>query len=323
MDTIKNYLENMFINLPCTPEVKKAKQELWQMMEDKYNELKAEGHSENEAIGIVISEFGNLEDLSDALGIHEEVKSHGTYDQDGISVSMEEARRYISDRILYSVRIGLGVMLCICSPIGCIIGSSSMNEKAMIAGVALLFIMIAMAVGLFIYSGIRMEIWREYRHRRILIDFETRNYLIEQQVGYRPLYALFITLGVILCIISVIPVAVVGGLSETPEQAVLGMTAVMFLLVGSGVMLILMGDMRYHAYTTLLGEGRRSNRYYNKGVRMTGTGEKIMSIYWPTVTCIYLITSFLTFDWGTTWIIWPVAGMLSHMIRVLFGQNGE
>lgn len=57
METIKNYLENMFSHLPNTPEVQKAKYELYQMMEDKYNELISEGKSDNEAIGIVISEF--------------------------------------------------------------------------------------------------------------------------------------------------------------------------------------------------------------------------------------------------------------------------
>ena len=39
METIRNYLENMFLNLPNTPEVYIAKNELWQMMEDKYTDL--------------------------------------------------------------------------------------------------------------------------------------------------------------------------------------------------------------------------------------------------------------------------------------------
>lgn len=69
METIKNYLENMFSHLPNTHEVQKAKYELYQMMEDKYNELISEGKSDNEAIGIVISEFGNLDELADSLGI--------------------------------------------------------------------------------------------------------------------------------------------------------------------------------------------------------------------------------------------------------------
>lgn len=66
METIRNYLETMFSHLPNTPEVIRAKNELWQMMEDKYNELKEEGKSENEAIGTVISEFGNLDEIGRA-----------------------------------------------------------------------------------------------------------------------------------------------------------------------------------------------------------------------------------------------------------------
>ena len=68
MEAIRNYLETMFLNLPNTPEVYKAKNELWQMMEDKYTELKNEGKSENEAVGTVIAEFGNLDELQKILG---------------------------------------------------------------------------------------------------------------------------------------------------------------------------------------------------------------------------------------------------------------
>ena len=75
MEAIRNYLETMFLNLPNTPEVYKAKNELWQMMEDKYTELKAEGKSENEAVGTVISEFGNLDELAKDLGIEQIVHS--------------------------------------------------------------------------------------------------------------------------------------------------------------------------------------------------------------------------------------------------------
>lgn len=67
MDTIKSYLETMFANLPATAEVLKAKDELWGMMEDKYNELISEGKSENEAVGTVISEFGNLDELAETI----------------------------------------------------------------------------------------------------------------------------------------------------------------------------------------------------------------------------------------------------------------
>ena len=47
MNTIRNYLESMFAKLPNTPEVIKAKCELGQRREDKYNELISEGKSDN------------------------------------------------------------------------------------------------------------------------------------------------------------------------------------------------------------------------------------------------------------------------------------
>ena len=71
METIRNYLSTMFAGLPDTPEVRKAYEELAAMMEDKYTELIAEGCGENEAVGTVISEFGNLEELAQTLGIEE------------------------------------------------------------------------------------------------------------------------------------------------------------------------------------------------------------------------------------------------------------
>ena len=69
METIKSYLEAMFANMPNTPEVKKAKDELLTMMEDKYNEMIADGVNENTAVGTVISEFGNLDELAEDLGL--------------------------------------------------------------------------------------------------------------------------------------------------------------------------------------------------------------------------------------------------------------
>ena len=52
MNAIRNYLDNMFRNLPNTEEVRRAKTELLEMMEDKYEELIKEGKTENEAVGI-------------------------------------------------------------------------------------------------------------------------------------------------------------------------------------------------------------------------------------------------------------------------------
>ena len=71
METIRNYLNAMFAGLPDTLEVRRAYEELAAMMEDKYTELIGEGCSENEAVGTVISEFGNPEEQAQDLGIED------------------------------------------------------------------------------------------------------------------------------------------------------------------------------------------------------------------------------------------------------------
>ena len=48
---------------------------------------------------------------------------------------------------------------------------------------------------------------------------------------------------------------------------------------------------------------------------------EVMSVYWHTVTCIYLIWSFLTFHWWITWIIWPVAAIIRGLINSAFGTK--
>lgn len=63
MDTIKNYVETLFLEFPNTKEVQRAKQEILTIMEDHYLALIDEGKSEHEAIGQVISEFGSVDEL--------------------------------------------------------------------------------------------------------------------------------------------------------------------------------------------------------------------------------------------------------------------
>ena len=75
METIKNYLENMFSHLPNTPEVQKAKYELYQMMEDKYLEMKAEGKSEN--VVCYISDFRDSVGSGDRYSLYNADKCRG------------------------------------------------------------------------------------------------------------------------------------------------------------------------------------------------------------------------------------------------------
>jgi len=111
MDTIKMYIENLFQSLPKTDEVIKAKDELIAMMEDKYNELKIQGKNENEAIGIVISEFGNIDELKEELGIDNNSSSYEgaatNKNQTVRSISLEETKEFIQSTAKLAFKIAV------------------------------------------------------------------------------------------------------------------------------------------------------------------------------------------------------------------------
>ena len=51
--------------------------------------------------------------------------------------------------------------------------------------------------------------------------------------------------------------------------------------------------------------------------------QDILSLFWPTVTCIYLIWSFLTFRWYISWIIWPIAAVIERVVRMALGSTSS
>lgn len=320
METIKNYLETMFVNLPNTEKVQKAKYELWQMMEDKYMELKREGKSENEAIGIVISEFGNLDELSQDLGIENYIQNENL--TVGKIISLEAVKEFLSEKSKTAYMIALGVFLCIISLVGVILGSV-ISERAEIIGLIYMFAVIAVAVGLFVFSGIMMAKWKFMENEVCNVDFETTNYVNEKLEEYRISYAATMTIGVVFCVISVIPVLV---LEESDLLECIGASLLM-VCVAIGVFLIVAASVKKAGFNTILklnkegtvGAGyvhSQKNVIYNNK-----TVSGVMSVYWPTVTCIYLIWSFLTFDWYITWIIWVIAGLIETLIKNVFSDS--
>lgn len=309
MEIIRNYLETMFHNLPNTEEVQKAKRELWQMMEDKYAELKSEGKAENEAVGTVIAEFGNLDEIADDLGIGKVVSD--IEPEEKRAVTMQEAMDFIGYKTKWGFLVGLGVLLCIVSPCGAVMGYD-------IAGIAFLFAAVAVAVGIFIASSV-MNRWEFLKNEPCIIDFDTARYVHHERESYRGMHAILNAVGVILCIVSVTPVIMFDGDEEMG-------TVAMFVLVGIGVLLFVATGMRNGAYRTLLklsvGTGftpqNEEQVCYKKQVYYKNrTLAAIMSVYWPTVTCIYLCWSFLSFDWDITWIVWVIAAVAAQIIKSL------
>lgn len=327
METIKNYLDNLFAGYPKTSEILHAKEELFGNMEDKYNELKAEGKSENEAIGIVISEFGNIDELAAEWNIP---TSNEAFDH-CISVSQEEAVRFIEAKKKNGIAVAIGVMLCMLGVvlmilIGCFMPGAANNRIDITDPTSMgdfldaitllpLFLCVAAGVAVFIISASRMTIYEAYGKNPISISAATRSYVKTAKSQYQTTFTVMLTLGVVLCIMSPITlISIMGLFGDSDRVGAIGITVVL-LFVAIAVFLFICSGEEMSAYKMLLQEEDYSveNKKTNKTMEIIG------SIYWPIATIIYLGWSFTTWDWGTTWIVWPIAGILFGGIAAVFG----
>ena len=249
MEAIKSYLNNMFTNMPNTPEVVRAKEELLQMMEDKYTELRQNGKTENEAVGAVISEFGNLEELGPQLGIAPQV-SASLDPENKIAMDGDQVNQYLQVVRETSSRIGLGVAMCILAALPLIVltGFSSRigipENLAAAIGIGILLLAVGIAVYLFIVNGMKTEKYEDLEKHPVTLSETVSAMIREKQETFRPVFARKIATGVLMIILGAAQMAITGVLIN-PEGGPLRYcsVAVLLALVALAVYLFITGGM--------------------------------------------------------------------------------
>ena len=322
METIRNYLESMFANLPRTADVERAKAELLQMMEDKYSELIEEGKSENEAVGTVISEFGNLDELAESLGLEKEVEEACEIIEANPRrmLILDEVKDFLSFSATRATSIALGVALYILSVNGPIFFGALGLENT---GAVIMFLMIFAAVAIFVFTGLQSAKWSYFKKELCSVDYATSNYVINEKERYKASYGAQLVAGILLCAACWIPTVILDDVARLTGAGNDSVSVILlFIMVAVGVFLIIHTSMVMGSYNDVLKINDRDTMSgsYSRGSVPEYAGpamEKVMSVYWPTVRTIYLVWCFLTFAWWRTWVIWPMAGIIFAVLKGL------
>ena len=114
MDTIKTYLDNVFAAFPQTERVLALKRDMLAGMEEKYLHLRQHGHSEYEAIGTVIANFGSIDEIAAELGIASEpviLEAPETSNPNVLSLSHKETLIYLADIQHYGSWLGAALAM--------------------------------------------------------------------------------------------------------------------------------------------------------------------------------------------------------------------
>ena len=234
---------------------------------------------------------------------------------------MQEANASRAAKERTAGKVALATFLCIISPVmmifmagGAEAGILPFNEdKAGIAGLIIMFIMVAFAVAIFISCGGITKQFDFLETENIETEYGVTGMVKERRNAYKETYTRNNVIGTCFAILSVVPLFGAFLISESDFAAIAGV-CLLFIMVGIGVVFFINGGIRWASYEKLLEEGEytRRSKAGKKGILGALSGA-----YWILITAVYLAVSLPHDNWDETWIIWPVAGLIFAAWRAI------
>lgn len=223
-----------------------------------------------------------------------------------IKVSMEEANQYLDMKSKGSRIVANATSLCILSSVPLIV-LGTMTEDHILIGfsLVLLLVLVAIAVYLFVNYGLRESYMQHLEKEIFETEYGVSGMVRERRDKYEPTFTRNIAIGVVLCILSVIP-TIMAGVMEVEDYMSGISVGLLLIIVSIGVNILIRAGMIKSSYDTLLQEGE----YTIEEKHLKKKTDAFSGAYWCLMVAIYLGWSFWTNNWKFTWIIWPVAGVL-------------
>ena len=331
MNVIIAYLDSMFSAYPQTPRLLEAKAELQGMMEDAYTSFIAEGHSENVAVGRVIRDFGNLEEVAPVLGITTDLtpdtapasprQAPAAAAPQHPPVTLDEARSYADAQERVRFRVAGAIALFVLAPAAVVSlpvaarnGLLPITDEAGVF-IGILFLLVLAAVGVMLLISTSRETapftyLTESRFSPNPVVTSWAESLAEQHDRAR-IRALQIAIALwILAPLPLIAFALLLDDSPLGDFWVIIGVVLVLALVATGLAVLLPQTWAQTVAENLgRGTGRRGS--VDDAIEDDRSIVSVIAaFYWPLLTAIFLAWSFIGNAWGSSWIIWPVGAVL-------------
>lgn len=254
--------------------------------------------------------------------LKDEMEDEGHSDGTNMSVkrmTLAQANAFLEWRKSASVRIAIATFLCVIAVIPLLLLSAAAEVTAYAipehvaggAGLTALFVLVAIAVAIFIFCGFKNAPFDFIEDEPFETEYGVAEMVKEKQKAYRSIYQKCNVIGACICVLSPIPLFI--GAFSGKEFFTVMMLAVTMLLAGVGAAVFILSGVRWASMQKILKQGEFSLRKK----RTSRIKETVSTIYWLSTAAIYLGFSFWTNAWKTTWIVWPVAGILFAAVMCL------
>ena len=260
-------------------------------------------------------------------------------------VTMEESNTYLDTVKVNSKKIALGCTLCINCAVPLLLLQAAYKAElfgisegaAGAIGTILLLLIVAVSLVFFIPAGMALSKWDWLEKRSFETEYGVDGAVRSKAEKFEPRFIRTITLGVVTILTGVIILVgtsfmaehneaeamirepldgyIVGYRDGSNEAMILAAAALLLFLISAGVHAIIRAGMTKDSYNKILQEGD-----YSKAKKENKIMNAIAPAYWLLVTAGYLAWSFTSRNWGFTWIVWPIAGIIFGAISAVADQ---
>lgn len=239
------------------------------------------------------------------------------------TVCLDRANEYMARRCGAAKKMALASAACVLSPVILLV-LAALTEPGLVSdnvagglGVVSLLVIVGAAVAYFVLHGSRMQEFADLEKEAFRLEYGVEGIVRRKMAEYEGAYRISVMVGVVLCVLSPVPIFL-AAVFESPDFVMVLCVPVLLVIVACAVFLFVASGERKGCYMVLLQQGEFSEAKKAEPEKPN----YVPMIYWCTTTAIYIGVSYWSNDWGRTWIIWAVAGVLygavvgiSHMVR--------
>lgn len=243
-----------------------------------------------------------------------------------LSVSLDTATEYL-DTIARTSRPTAGaITLFILGP-ALLVSLATYSEDALyfdpmrispdamgIAGICIMMLFIAAGVGLLILQDMKLAKFKQLKEASLELQYGVEAAVRRRAESTESLRYMQQAAGVCLTILSAIPFLIASYFGAGLTFAIGFLAAA--ILVSLGVYLLVYSGILRDGYRVLLQEGDFSHDEKSSKKDYESTALKYRSLakaYFGAIALLYVGYSFITKDWKSSWIIWPVSALLYHI----------
>ena len=237
-------------------------------------------------------------------------------------LSLEEANTYLDTVKNSSGKIALGVAICTSCPVPLLLLEAAYKAGMGISegvaggiGTVLLLVLVAISLVFIIPAGMALSKWEWLEKESFETEYGVDGAVRSKADKFEPRFVRGITMGVVTILLGVILLVSVSFINENNEPLIIAAAGGLLLFISAGVNTLIRAGMVKDSYSKVLQE-----EDYSKAKKENKVMNAVAPAYWLLVTAGYLTWSFTTNNWGFTWIVWPIAGIIFGAISAVAEQ---